>query len=92
MIKNKQDPTASFKSMPAGVSKGKSEIKNLKEGDKTIQKMQTKEQKLFKRSSYHVAIAYHIFLSKKPQNSNDIQYSDPTFPARRLKEQYTKPK
>jgi hypothetical protein len=54
--------------------------------------MQTKEQKLFKRSSYHVAIAYHIFLSKKPQNSNDIQFSDPTFPARRLKEQYTKPK
>jgi len=30
MIKNKQNPAASFKSMPAGVGKGKNEIKNIK--------------------------------------------------------------
>ena len=45
--------------------------------------------KLFKRSSYHVAIAYHIHLKKLQQKNLDttkIMNWDPTYYARKLRE------
>ena len=44
------------------------------------------ENKPFKRQSYHVAIAYHIHL-KQVKTTRTVEYVDPTFPARRLKEE-----
>ena len=43
--------------------------------------------KLFKRQSYHVAIAYHIHLRVKgmAQSSSDQEELDPTIHARRLR-------
>lgn len=46
--------------------------------------------KVFKRSAYHVAICYHIYLKKLKEKGpigNDI---DPTYHARRLKEEMTR--
>ena len=48
----------------------------------------TSDSKLFKRASYHVAIAYHIHIKnfknsgKELTDANDI---DPTYPARKMK-------
>lgn len=47
------------------------------------------ENKPFKRQSYHVAIAYHIHL-KQVKVSKTVEYVDPTFPARRLKDEESK--
>lgn len=44
------------------------------------------ENKPFKRQSYHVAIAYHIHL-KQVKNNKSVEYVDPTYPARKLREQ-----
>lgn len=44
------------------------------------------ENKPFKRQSYHVAIAYHIHL-KQVKNTKSVEYVDPTYPARKLREQ-----
>ena len=41
--------------------------------------------KLFKRQSYHVAIAYHIHLRGKGTNATEQKDIDPTFHARRLR-------
>lgn len=43
--------------------------------------------KLFKRGSYHVAIAYHIYVAnlKKCGSANRLEL-DPTYHARKLKE------
>lgn len=46
--------------------------------------------KVFKRSAYHVAICYYIYLKKlkdKGPIGNDI---DPTYQARRLKEEMSR--
>lgn len=49
------------------------------------------QNKIFKRSAYHVAIAYHIYLKKIREKGviigNEI---DPTFFARKLKESINK--
>jgi hypothetical protein len=59
--------------------------------DKSLSKFQLTEQKIFKRSAYHVAIAYHIFLSQKSkEGTSDASAFDPTYPARKLKDQITK--
>ena len=49
-------------------------------------KLPKDENKPFKRQSYHVAIAYHIHL-KQVKNTKAVEYVDPTFPARKLREQ-----
>jgi len=44
--------------------------------------------KLFKRSSYHVAIAYHIHLKKLQEEKKDtskLMNWDPTYHARKLR-------
>lgn len=41
--------------------------------------------KLFKRQSYHVAIAYHIHLRSLGPNPANPRAIDPTFKARRLR-------
>jgi len=41
--------------------------------------------KIFKRSAYHVAIAYHIYLRKIREKGPIGGEIDPTFHARRLK-------
>lgn len=58
-----------------------------KEEKKPVQvKIGKDETKPFKRQSYHVAIAYHIHL-KQVKNTKSVEYVDPTFPARKLREQ-----
>lgn len=42
------------------------------------------DNKIFKRASYHVAIAYHIFLKRMSEKGS--KNIDPTSSARRLKE------
>jgi hypothetical protein len=43
--------------------------------------------KLFKRSSYHVAIAYHIYMAKlKRESCPSADMLDPTYKARMYKE------
>ena len=42
--------------------------------------------KVFKRSSYHVAIAYHIYIKKMSQRGPLMNEVDPTLRARRLKD------
>lgn len=45
------------------------------------------EEKLFKRSAYHVAIAYHIYLKNLKERGGVIGNEiDPTYHARKLKE------
>lgn len=50
------------------------------------------ELKPFKRQSYHVAIAYHIYLKQIKSSENpSVHAIDPTYNARRLREQSNKP-
>ena len=44
------------------------------------------ENKIFKRSAFHVAIAYHIYLNKLREKGPIGNEIDPTYFARRLKE------
>ena len=49
-----------------------------------------KNQKLFGRSAYHIAIAYHIHLEnvkKKHNREADVFLLDPTYYSKKLKEQ-----
>ena len=61
---------------------------NARQGNK-ISGVLASDSKLFKRASYHVAIAYHIHIKnfknsgKELTDANDI---DPTYPARVMKE------
>ena len=60
------------------------EGKRSGEGGKSNQK----DNKLFGRSAYHVAIAYHIHLKKLKENGQQLTSSeslDPTYCARKLK-------
>lgn len=61
--------------------KGKEEKKSSRSGKE--------ETKPFKRQSYHVAIAYHIHL-KQVRESRPAEYVDPTYAARKLREQAQK--
>jgi hypothetical protein len=48
---------------------------------------------VFKRAAYHVAICYHIYLKKlreKGPIGNEGNEIDPTYHARRLKEELSK--
>lgn len=70
---------------------GKSQI-DQKGGFKNVPKG-INENKLFKRSSYHVAIAYHIHLKKLHLEKADaakIANLDPTYHAKKLREDKTK--
>lgn len=60
-----------------------------KEEKRTVVKAAKDENKPFKRQSYHVAIAYHIHL-KQVKMSKTVEYVDPTYPARRLKDEEAK--
>lgn len=54
-------------------------------------KSQREELKPFKRQSYHVAIAYHIHLKRvKPNENSNANDIDPTYNARKLREQQEK--
>ena len=57
--------------------------------DKKGSKGANGENKPFKRQSYHVAIAYHIHL-KQVKGSKTVEYVDPTFPAKKLREEEAK--
>ena len=46
--------------------------------------------KVFKRSSCHVAIAYHIYIKQKSEGGPLMNEVDPTLQARRLKEGFPK--
>ncbi len=62
----------------------------------TGQKVGSKESndlKPFKRQSYHVAIAYHIYMRQVKEGSNpNATNIDPTFNARKLRDESLKPK
>lgn len=60
-------------------------MKVKKEEKKTAVRQAKEENKPFKRQSYHVAIAYHIHLKQVKRNTA-VEYVDPTFPARKLRE------
>jgi hypothetical protein len=51
-----------------------------------IPKPTINENKIFKRSAYHVAIAYHIYLKKIREKGVIGNEIDPTYYARKLKE------
>jgi len=56
---------------------------------KVIEKTPQNKEKLFGRSSYHVAIAYHIHLKNVKESGADISSQscllDPTYYAKKLK-------
>ena len=61
--------------------------KKKREEKKTVPPSPADENKLFKRSSYHVAIAYHIYLKNLKAKGNVIENEiDPTYHAKKLKE------
>ena len=45
------------------------------------------DSKLFKRSSYHVAIAYHIYMKNLNNNGRELSGIDPTYPARQMRDE-----
>lgn len=61
------------------------------EGFRNVSK-ESNENKLFKRSSYHVAIAYHIYLKKLQSKKTDaVKLNlDPTYHAKKLREDKNK--
>lgn len=64
-------------------------VKNLQQHEKQTMESQ-KNQKLFGRSAYHIAIAYHIHLEnvkKKHNREADVFLLDPTYYSKKLKEQ-----
>lgn len=44
------------------------------------------DNKIFKRSAYHVAIAYHIYIKKMREKGAQGSEIDPTYSARKLRE------
>ena len=44
------------------------------------------DSKLFKRSSYHVAIAYHIYMKNLKDGGKELTGIDPTYPARQMRD------
>lgn len=72
------------------VVRGKEKNGMPEKEEKSSNKFQLTEQKIFKRSTFHVAIAYHIFISQKGKLVTDSNSFDPTYPARKLKEQINK--
>ena len=75
-------------------NKGKDSDKKKKGSGLNDLKRPTEREELkpFKRQSYHVAIAYHIFLKQIKAGPNPSPRDiDPTYNARRLRDQSQKP-
>jgi hypothetical protein len=81
MLRELSIPTEMLQRQGAGKGKGKEEKKAGRVG--------REESKPFKRQSYHIAIAYHIHL-KQVRNTKAAEYVDPTYAARKLREQTQK--
>ena len=58
----------------------------VKKEEKKMHVVKKEENKPFKRQSYHVAIAYHIHL-KQVRGNKTVEMVDPTYCARKLREQ-----
>jgi hypothetical protein len=71
------------------LSKNSAPHPKVKEDKKPMSKPSKEESKPFKRQSYHVAIAYHIHL-KQVKTNKSVEYVDPTYPARRLRDEESK--
>jgi hypothetical protein len=68
------------------ISKEKQDKVNELTSNLNIPQPTLTENKIFKRSAYHVAIAYHIYLNKLREKGTIGSEIDPTYFARRLKE------
>jgi len=68
------------------VSRERQERANELTAQLNIPKPTIAENKIFKRSAFHVAIAYHIYLNKLREKGPIGLEIDPTYFARRLKE------
>jgi hypothetical protein len=68
------------------VSKEREERANELAAQLNIPRPAIAENKIFKRSAFHVAIAYHIYLNKLREKGPIGSEIDPTYFARRLKE------
>lgn len=73
-------------SIPTDVLQRQQASKPKLKEDKKVGKLGKEENKPFKRQSYHIAIAYHIHL-KQVKSSKPQEFLDPTYAARKLREQ-----